>query len=76
MIMHMRLDIRGALKNWSPRYFKGMFKTDDGHVMSSNEAKAELLIELSKGHNYLSLGDCPDFDPVDKGCPGHEAAAK
>lgn len=69
--IHVRLDIRGALLNWSDRMFHGMFKTDDGHTMTEREAKLQLMEELTKGHNYIPYGDCPGFDPVEKGCPGH-----
>ena len=71
-IHHIRLDIRGALLNWEDRMFRGMFKTDDGKTMEPREAKLQLMEELQKGRNYIPYGDCPGFDPVDKGCPGHE----
>jgi hypothetical protein len=74
MIRHMRLDIKGCLMNWKTKELKGMFKTNDGHDMSALEAKETLLLELSKGHNFIPFGDCPGFDPVLKGCPGHEKA--
>lgn len=73
---HMRLDIRGALMNWENRMFEGMFKTDDGKEMHWREAKYQLMEELQKGHNYIPYGDCPGFDPVEKGCPGHPVEAK
>ncbi len=70
--IHMRLDIRGALLNWENRMFENMFKTNDGRTMTGREAKLQLMDELAKGHNYIPYGDCPGFDPVEKGCPGHE----
>lgn len=70
--IHMKLDIRGALLNWDDRSFRGMFKTDDGRTMEPREAKLQLMEELSKGKNFIPYGDCPDFDPIEKGCPGHE----
>lgn len=68
---HMRLDIRGALLNWEPRMFRGMFKTDDGRTMEPREAKLQLMEELAKGRNFIPYGHCPEFDPIEKGCPGH-----
>jgi hypothetical protein len=70
-IHHMRLDIRGALLNWDDRMFRGMFKKDDGTVMTAREAKLQLMEELQAGRNYVPYGDCEGFDPVEKGCPGH-----
>lgn len=66
---HMRLDIRGVLMNWSDTRMRGVF-SDDGRELSPHEAKAMLLDKLANGHEYLPVGDCPDFDPK-KGCPGH-----
>lgn len=67
----MSLCIRGALKNWSDRNFKGMFKTDDGHTMTPSEAKDELLEHLSKGHEVIPFGTCDNFDYAGGGCLGH-----
>lgn len=61
--IHMRLDIRGALMNWDIAMFRGMFRHDDGRVMTSREAKLHLMDELEKGHKYIPCGDCPGFDP-------------
>lgn len=36
------------------------------------DAKLQLMDELAHGHNYISYGECEGFDPVEKGCPGHE----
>ncbi|WP_353192146.1 hypothetical protein [Pandoraea pnomenusa] len=68
---HMCLDVRGALTNWKDRDFKGMFKHDDGRLMTAPEAKAELLEELSKGHNFIPFGKCDNFDHKEHGCMGH-----
>lgn len=74
--IHIRGDIRGMLLNWDDRLFKGMFKHDDGRPMEAREAKIVLMNELAAGRNYIRYGDCPDFDPVEKGCPGHEQTAE
>ncbi|VVE82676.1 hypothetical protein [Pandoraea sputorum] len=68
---HLCLDVRGALMNWKPRDFRGMFKHDDGRTMSPDEAKAELLDELSRGHNFIPFGKCDNFDHKEHGCMGH-----
>jgi hypothetical protein len=72
----MRLDIKGCLMNWKTKELKGMFRHDDGRAMSGEEAKDELLNELSRGHNYLPFGECVGFDPIEKGCPGHADGGK
>lgn len=69
---HMRLDIRGALLNWENRMFENMFRHDDGKIMNGREAKLKLMDELAQGRNYIPYGNCSEFDPVEKGCPGHE----
>lgn len=71
-IIHIRGDIRGMLLNWNDRDFRGMFRHDDGRLMEPREAKLVLMEELAAGRNYIPYGDCPGFDPVEKGCPGHE----
>lgn len=69
--VHMRLDIRGALKNWKLRDFKGMFTHENGSPVPPADAKAILLDELAKGNLYIPVGDCDNFDPQ-TGCKGHE----
>ncbi|WP_017234946.1 hypothetical protein [Pandoraea sp. B-6] len=71
---HLCLDVRGALMNWKARDFKGMFKHDDGRMMTPAEAKAELLDELSQGHNFIPFGKCDNFDHKEHGCMGHPVA--
>src|SRR5580765_1797039 len=71
--VHMCLDIRGALMNYGPSDYVGMFKRDDGSLMSWREAKATLMDELAKGRKVLPFGDCEGFD-YETGCPGHPAA--
>ncbi|WP_321895971.1 hypothetical protein [Paraburkholderia heleia] len=68
---HMCLDVRGALTNWSKRDFRNMFKHDDGRTMTPDEAKAELLEQLSQGHNLIPFGKCDNFDHKEHGCLGH-----
>ncbi len=69
-IIHMCLDVRGALMNWSDREMRGVFKDDDGRVLSVREAKDFLMDEIAKGHRVIPIGDCDAFD-FETGCPGH-----
>ena len=66
----MKVDIRGAIHN---RSFDG-FRHDNGVPMTRREALDALLDEFRKGHDYLPVGDCGDFDPK-SGCRGHEEPA-
>ncbi|MEM5371323.1 hypothetical protein V4C53_35560 [Paraburkholderia azotifigens] len=68
---HMCLDVRGALTNWKKKDFAGMFKHESGRTMTPDEAKAQLLDELSKGHNFIPYGTCDNFDHKEHGCMGH-----
>ncbi len=72
--IHVSLDIRGALMNYTARDYKGMFRHDDGSPMTWREAKLTLLDELAKGRRYLPFGVCEGFD-YQTGCPGHELPA-
>lgn len=57
--------------NWPLRQFEGLFKKDDGTLMTAREARAALLDELSKGHEVIPIGECDNFD-YKTGCRGHE----
>lgn len=71
MIVHACLDVRGALLNWNDRTMRGVFKDDNGRVLSSREAKNVLLDEVAKGHHVIPIGGgCDGFD-YETGCPGH-----
>jgi len=72
---HMCIDIRGFLKNSGKKSFNGLFKDDFGHPIKGSVAKDMLRIELAKGKSLMLIGkvaDCPNFDPYEKGCPGHD----
>jgi len=68
---HMSLSVRGAL-GWPKRMLREMFRTDDGHPLTPDEARDELMSHLSEGHEVLPMGSCEGFD-FRTGCPGHEA---
>lgn len=61
--VHMRLDIRGALRSKS---FRG-FTHPDGTPMRRVEVADHLKMLLAKGHQFLPVGNCPHFD-VKSGC--------
>ena len=69
---HMRLDIRGCLKNTAyPSGFRDLVRDDDGNTLSPEDAREWLLDELAKGHKFLPVSDCEGFS-FETGCPGHE----
>ena len=71
-MIHMKMNIRGCLLNWSDAEMRGVFSDDDGSELSPREAKSMLLDELSQGHEVLPLGKaCEGFDYSGPGCPGH-----
>ena len=67
---HMRVDIQGALRNWTDKSNVGVWRDDQGKVLSPKDAKANLLLAQSKGYKFLPVGDCEGFDSQ-TGCPGH-----
>lgn len=70
MILHLSLDIRGALR-WSNRELSEMFRREDGSYLDAAEAWSYLADELAKGRRVLPLSeDCDGFD-YETGCPGH-----
>ena len=73
-LIHMCLDVRGALMNYEPRDYQGMFKHDDGRPMTWLEAKSALMDELVKGHHVIPFGECDGFN-FETGCPGHPMPA-
>lgn len=68
---HMCVDIKGALLNWTDRQNVGVWRGDDGKVLSPWAVKRNLIEALAKGYKYLPVGDCEGFD-FQTGCPGHE----
>jgi hypothetical protein len=69
---HLRADIRGLLRRHDS-YLDGIMEVD-GKTLSGSEARQQLEKELYAGNNFIrccSEQECPDFDPVEHGCPGH-----
>jgi len=70
-IIHMALDIRGALR-WPARKLAGIFRTEDGERYATADEAREFLMDcLSEGKRVLPIGACDGFS-YEKGCPGHE----
>ena len=72
MKVHLCMDVRNFLKRSEfPKGFERLFKHRDGRSMSPDEARDALFDELSKGHDFIPLGECDNFD-YKSGCQGHE----
>jgi hypothetical protein len=70
---HVRIDLKGAIRNWTNRAWKNCVSSN-GKTLSPDEVKMAFLEEISKGHNFIPCcepSECPDFDYVKNGCPGH-----
>ncbi len=70
-IIHVCLDIKGALLNWDPNIWRGCVTKDDGSKATPSEFKMFLLDELSKGRVVIPFDECEGFDYSGGGCPGH-----
>ena len=69
-IMHMSIDIRGALR-WNRGMLRRLLLRDDGSTASADEALEFLLDDLGKGRKMLPIGTpCEGFS-YETGCPGH-----
>lgn len=63
---HMRLDIKGCLRN---KGFEG-FMFENGNPMTREQAEHYLTEELNNGIKYLPVGNCDNFSQ-EEGCLGH-----
>ena len=69
---HLHLCVRGALRDFSKRQLKGMFRLEGGRECTADEAKDNLLECLAQGKEVLPFGPvCEGFDFAGGGCPGH-----
>lgn len=66
----MRIDVKGLLMR-KDSCLRGWF-TKDGKELSPGEAMRYLLEELEKGHSFLPMGPCDNFDYKEGRCMGHE----
>ncbi|WP_236203892.1 hypothetical protein [Pseudomonas protegens] len=74
---HIHLSVRGALRDFSKRQLKGMFRLGGGRECTADEAKESLLEALAQDKEVLPFGlPCEGFDFSGGGCPGHDLASK
>lgn len=74
---HVHLSVRGALRDFSKRQLKGMFRFEGGRACTADEAKDHLLEALAQGKEVLPFGPpCAGFDFSGGGCPGHDLVSK
>lgn len=69
--VHMRIDLRGAIRN---RSFSG-YTDAEGRPLSAAAVERLLRERVDHGENFMLCGDpaeCPDFNPVTGHCPGHD----
>jgi hypothetical protein len=66
----MRIDVRGALRNFTESEWRNCVTDKDGRTLTPKEVYDEFLEELAKGHDYIPMGDCDNFD-FKTGCLGH-----
>ena len=69
-VVHMRLDLKGALMNWHDSDWRNCVKDDDGRTLEPQDVKRQFIEEISRGHLFLPLGDCDNFS-FTEGCLGH-----
>lgn len=71
---HLSQSVRGALVNWSEenwRDARSWIRRGDGTPFpSAASLKVAFLDHLTKGHEFLPMGDCDNFD-FKTGCRGH-----
>ncbi|MGB4488454.1 MAG: hypothetical protein WBI95_23540 [Pseudomonas veronii] len=70
---HLHLSVRGALRDFTKRQLKGMFRFEDGRECTAHEAREHLYGCLAQGKEVLPFGPaCDGFDFSGGGCPGHD----
>jgi len=72
---HMFVKVRNLLNQPKRQFWndwKNVFTSDDGKPLTYEQVREGLFDELAKGHEYIPLGDCDNFDYVNGGCKGHE----
>ena len=69
---HIRQSVRGAIRDFTKRQLKSIFRVD-GRECTADEAKDHLLEALAQGKEVLPFGPpCEGFDFAGGGCPGHD----
>jgi len=69
---HMRIDLRGALRNWQDSKWRGCVTADDGHTMTPREVKYKFLEMLGEGKRFIPVTECDAWDG--ERCTGHPIA--
>lgn len=70
---HIHLSVRGALRDFSKRELKDLFRFENGRYCTAAEAKEFLADCLAQGKEVLPMGTpCEGFDFSGGGCPGHD----
>lgn len=70
-IVHMCLDLRGALKNWRSSEWVGVV-THEGRKLTPGEVQDAFIEALAAGKRVVPLGDPCEGWSDQTGCPGHE----
>lgn len=71
-IFHIHLSVRGAIRDFSKRQLKGLFRVD-GRECTADEAMDHLLEALAHDKEVLPFGPpCDGFDFAGGGCPRHD----
>lgn len=71
----IHLSVRGALRAFSKRQLKGMFRFEGGRECTADEVRDHLCECLAQGKEVLPFGKpCEGFDFSGGGCPGHDHA--
>jgi hypothetical protein len=65
---HVAIPIRAALANDDATLCYVLSVDDKPQTVAA--IRAELVIQLAKGHQFTPLGACSNFDPQ-QGCRGH-----
>lgn len=73
---HMSINLNGLLRNYGKKSLKGFFLKEDGKDCTDKEARGYIAECQSKGYKIIPFGcgeeDCPEFDYLGGGCPGHK----
>ncbi len=71
-ILHMSMDVRGMLRNWTDVDLVSCFTDTDGNTLTPDRVRGVLQDELARGHEVIPYGEpCEGFDYSGGGCPGH-----
>lgn len=69
---HMCIDLRGVLRNFTAREWRGCVTRDDGSTLTPDEVREYFMDELAKGRRVIPFGKpCEGFS-YETGCPSHE----